>query len=117
MRDPSFLDRNNIEILRRSKQGTEHIDPTSVDWDDEEELKQLLFRQRPGPGNALGHVKFLFPNPFHVYLHDMPSAFIRRCTPATRWRSRSKKRFPYTSTHGRTCTVTMRSSGRTEPFL
>jgi murein L,D-transpeptidase YcbB/YkuD len=30
-------------------------------------------RQRPGPGNALGRVKFLFPNPHHVYLHDTPS--------------------------------------------
>ncbi len=80
MRDPSFLDRNNMEILRRSKQGTERVDPASVDWDDEEELKELLFRQRPGPGNALGHVKFLFPNPYHVYLHDTPAdaLFARR---------------------------------------
>ena len=79
-RDPSFLDRNNIEILRRSKGKTEIVDPGDVDWDDEEELKELLFRQRPGPGNALGHVKFLFPNPYHVYLHDTPadSLFGRR---------------------------------------
>jgi murein L,D-transpeptidase YcbB/YkuD len=72
-RDPSFLDRNNIEILRQSKRGAETVDPSSVDWDDESELKELLFRQRPGPQNALGHVKFLFPNPFHVYLHDTPA--------------------------------------------
>jgi L,D-transpeptidase YcbB len=30
-------------------------------------------RQRPGPGNALGRVKFLFPNPHAVYLHDTPA--------------------------------------------
>lgn len=30
-------------------------------------------RQRPGPNNALGKVKFLFPNRFNVYLHDTPS--------------------------------------------
>ena len=30
-------------------------------------------RQRPGPRNALGQVKFLFPNQFNVYLHDTPS--------------------------------------------
>lgn len=79
-RDPSFLERNNIEILRQSKGRTEPVDPRSVDWDDEGELKQLLFRQRPGPRNALGHVKFLFPNPFNVYLHDTPAdaLFARR---------------------------------------
>lgn len=31
------------------------------------------YRQRPGPGNALGKVKFLFPNSFNIYLHDTPS--------------------------------------------
>ncbi len=79
-RDPSFLERNNIEILRRSRGRSEPVDPGSVDWDDADELKQLLFRQRPGPGNALGHVKFLFPNPFNVYLHDTPAdaLFARR---------------------------------------
>jgi len=30
-------------------------------------------RQKPGPGNALGKVKFLFPNNYHIYLHDTPS--------------------------------------------
>ena len=30
-------------------------------------------RQRPGSTNALGLVKFLFPNPFNVYIHDTPS--------------------------------------------
>jgi murein L,D-transpeptidase YcbB/YkuD len=30
-------------------------------------------RQRPGPGNALGKVKFLFPNSFNIYFHDTPA--------------------------------------------
>lgn len=29
-------------------------------------------RQRPGPANALGKVKFMFPNPWNIYLHDTP---------------------------------------------
>jgi murein L,D-transpeptidase YcbB/YkuD len=32
-----------------------------------------LVRQRPGEGNALGRIKFMFPNDFSVYLHDTPS--------------------------------------------
>ncbi len=36
-------------------------------------LGRARLRQRPGPGNALGRVKFLFPNPHQVYLHDTPA--------------------------------------------
>jgi murein L,D-transpeptidase YcbB/YkuD len=72
-RDPGFLTRNNIEILRLSKSGVKTVDPLTVDWDNPEELKALAFRQKPGASNALGHVKFLFPNPYDVYLHDTPA--------------------------------------------
>jgi murein L,D-transpeptidase YcbB/YkuD len=72
-RDPGFLQRNNIEILRLGKSGATAIDPSTVNWDDPEELKALAFRQKPGAKNALGHVKFLFPNSYDVYLHDTPA--------------------------------------------
>jgi murein L,D-transpeptidase YcbB/YkuD len=72
-RDAGFLTRNNIEILRLSKSGATPVDPSTVDWDNPEELKALAFRQKPGASNALGHVKFLFPNPYDVYLHDTPA--------------------------------------------
>jgi murein L,D-transpeptidase YcbB/YkuD len=72
-RDPDFLRRNNIEILRLTKSGATPVDPSSVKWDEPEELKALAFRQKPGASNALGHVKFLFPNPYNVYLHDTPA--------------------------------------------
>ena len=32
-----------------------------------------MVRQKPGPGNALGRVKFMFPNTYNVYIHDTPS--------------------------------------------
>jgi murein L,D-transpeptidase YcbB/YkuD len=67
-RDPDFLLRNNIEVVGTS--GT--IDPWTVDWSDPEAMKGLRFRQRPGASNALGLVKFMFPNRFNVYLHDTP---------------------------------------------
>jgi murein L,D-transpeptidase YcbB/YkuD len=70
-RDPDFLRRNNIEIVGTSGDG--EIDPETVDWDDESSTRNLRFRQRPGADNALGLVKFIFPNHFNVYLHDTPS--------------------------------------------
>jgi murein L,D-transpeptidase YcbB/YkuD len=68
--DPSYLDRNNIEVVGTS--GTDAIDASSIDWSDEEATRGLRFRQKPGDENALGLVKFIFPNHFNVYLHDTP---------------------------------------------
>ncbi|HYN06446.1 MAG TPA: L,D-transpeptidase family protein [Vicinamibacterales bacterium] len=72
-RDANYLARNNIEILRVSNGGAERVDPSTIDWDKPEAVEQLAFRQRPGARNALGHVKFLFTNPYNVYLHDTPA--------------------------------------------
>jgi murein L,D-transpeptidase YcbB/YkuD len=72
-RDSAYLKKNNIEILNVSGSGGRPVDYASVNWDDARQLRRLAFRQRPGPGNALGRVKFLFPNQFDVYLHDTPA--------------------------------------------
>jgi murein L,D-transpeptidase YcbB/YkuD len=72
-RDAEYLKRNNIEVLRVSGSKSEVIDPDDVDWDDPGAVKQVRLRQRPGAANALGHVKFLFPNRHAVYLHDTPA--------------------------------------------
>lgn len=72
-RDPNYLARQGIEILRVSGSGTQTVNASDVDWGNAESLKGLAFRQRPGAGNALGHVKFLFPNKHNVYLHDTPA--------------------------------------------
>ena len=73
IRDPSYLERNNIEVLSLSGSGTQRVDPASIDWGNPAELERLAFRQKPGAANALGHVKFLFPNSHNVYLHDTPA--------------------------------------------
>ena len=62
--DPGFLSRNNMEIVSASG---EVLDPGSVDWSN---TRGMRIRQRPGSDNALGGVKFIFPNNFDVYLHD-----------------------------------------------
>ena len=68
--DPDYLLRNNIEVVGTSG---EVVDASGVDWSDAEATGRLRFRQAPGPENALGLVKFIFPNHFNVYLHDTPT--------------------------------------------
>ena len=71
--DPDYLDRQNIEVVRVSGGQAAVVDANSLDWDDEDALKGVRFRQRPGAGNALGFVKFMFPNLYDVYVHDTPA--------------------------------------------
>lgn len=50
------------------------LDVGTVDWASIDSTRlPFILRQDPGPGNALGHVKFLFPNRHSVYLHDTPT--------------------------------------------
>ena len=72
-KDPAFLERQNIEIVRVAGNVADPVDPESIDWEDAATLEGLRFRQRPGAGNALGLVKFLFPNNHDVYVHDTPA--------------------------------------------
>ena len=69
-KDPDWLRRNNMEVV-----GTKGdvVDASAVDWSDEKVLSSVRIRQAPGPENALGLVKFIFPNNFNVYLHDTPT--------------------------------------------
>jgi murein L,D-transpeptidase YcbB/YkuD len=67
LRDPDFLNRQNMEVLDASGRP---VDPGSMDLSDPSRYR---FRQRPGTTNSLGLVKFMFPNQFDVYLHDTPA--------------------------------------------
>jgi L,D-transpeptidase YcbB len=68
--DPTVLARNNMRLFTRS--GTE-IDPALVDFATLGDAFPFRVRQNPSPGNALGRVKFMFPNQFAIYLHDTPA--------------------------------------------
>jgi murein L,D-transpeptidase YcbB/YkuD len=46
---------------------------SAAGWEVSSHHGQLVVRQPPGEKNALGHIKFLFPNDYSVYLHDTPS--------------------------------------------
>ena len=71
-RNPGALKHMNIRVLDGS--GRE-VNPYSVNWNQygPSRLPPYQFVQDPGPNNALGLVKVMFPNPYLVYLHDSPA--------------------------------------------
>jgi murein L,D-transpeptidase YcbB/YkuD len=71
-RDPGYLRRQDMEIV--SGHGDD-ARPVALSAASLTAVRQgvLRIRQRPGPKNALGLVKFVFPNDNNVYLHDTPS--------------------------------------------
>jgi murein L,D-transpeptidase YcbB/YkuD len=71
-RDPDYLSREEMEIVRGDGDNAPHVEltPEAI-----AALRQglLRVRQRPGPGNALGLIKFVFPNEDSVYMHGTPA--------------------------------------------
>ncbi len=79
-KDPESLSRAGFVVLDGRGVDEVGVDPASIDWStvDKGHFPYRL-RQKPGPGNALGRVKIMFPNRFNVYLHDTsnPELFTR----------------------------------------
>jgi murein L,D-transpeptidase YcbB/YkuD len=75
MRNPNAMARQGIEIHAGWGKDAEKISGGSVNWAQYRYSKTMPFRfaQVPGTKNALGKVKFLFPNKFSVYMHDTPT--------------------------------------------
>jgi murein L,D-transpeptidase YcbB/YkuD len=69
-RDPGYLARNDMELVAASGQPVPAESPAAF-----AALRAgtVRVRQRPGPGNALGAVKFAMPNPLNIYLHSTPA--------------------------------------------
>ncbi len=73
-RDPGYVARQHFKLFRHGEGGVTRVDPRSIDWSSVSARNfPYQLRQDPGPQNALGRVKFMFPNPYHVYLHDTPA--------------------------------------------
>lgn len=68
--DPGYLQAHNYKVLS----GNQVVNASAIDWS---AMSQGHFpyrlRQEPGDDNALGRVKFMFPNDHAIYLHDTPS--------------------------------------------
>jgi L,D-transpeptidase YcbB len=69
--DPGYVRRKGLKVIDRTGRG---VDPGQVDWSHySASYSPYLLRQDPGPRNALGRVKFIFPNDHAVFLHDTPN--------------------------------------------
>ncbi|MEM6382118.1 MAG: L,D-transpeptidase family protein [Pseudomonadota bacterium] len=68
--NPGYLPARNYEVLYNGRV----IDPYAVNWQAVADgAGSPRIRQRPGPRNALGEIKFMFPNQHAIYFHDTPS--------------------------------------------
>jgi murein L,D-transpeptidase YcbB/YkuD len=69
-----YLKQHGYEVLDGWDSDSQVIDPASVDWEAVHDgALQVHVRQRPGGENFMGKVKFEFPNPQGIYLHDTPA--------------------------------------------
>lgn len=65
--DPGIIERNGYVLYQNNKM----VDPSTINWSTVNPSNfPYAIRQKPGPTNAMGNVKFMFPNQYSVYLHD-----------------------------------------------
>jgi murein L,D-transpeptidase YcbB/YkuD len=72
LRDPNYLAEKGFEVVD-SKQNVVSAGTVSPEMLSQLRAGKLFVRQKPGPKNALGLAKFLFPNSYNVYMHDTPA--------------------------------------------
>ena len=74
LKDANYLGKEKIKVYESWGKNAYEIDPELIKWS---KLSSQYFpyklRQEPGSKNALGRIKFIFPNKFDVYLHDTPA--------------------------------------------
>lgn len=71
-KNPAYFADNDYQIVNRSGQVVAY-NPASADLIAKLRSGQVAIRQTPGQKNALGHIKFMFPNEYNVYLHGTPA--------------------------------------------
>jgi len=69
-----YLKSKGYVVLSDWGNNPKRIDPSTIDWKAVAAGKvELRVRQNPGPANAMGRMKFMFPNKEGIYLHDTPN--------------------------------------------
>ncbi|MFP4022029.1 MAG: murein L,D-transpeptidase [Halanaerobium sp.] len=73
-KDNNYLKENNYTLFEYSGNNKlEKVEPEDIEWSEiNEDNFNYLLRQNPGDQNALGRIKFMFPNKYSIYLHDTP---------------------------------------------
>lgn len=75
--NPDYLREQRMKVFEDWGGERREVDPGTVDWGEMTSQNfRYRLRQEPGANNALGRVKFMFPNRFDVYLHDTPSKYL-----------------------------------------
>ncbi len=72
-KNPLYLTQQHIKVFENWGEDAPEINPAIINWYSvNANYFPYRLRQDPGPLNALGRIKFMFPNKFSVYLHDTP---------------------------------------------
>jgi murein L,D-transpeptidase YcbB/YkuD len=76
-KDPGYTNKKNIEIHTGYSEHSPKVNPYKVNWHKYgKKLPPYRFMQSPGEKNALGKVKYLFPNKYSVYMHDTNQRYL-----------------------------------------
>jgi murein L,D-transpeptidase YcbB/YkuD len=71
----SYLTERDYEVLSDWTDNATQVDPATVDWQGVYDGRvDVRLRRGPGPWNSMGDMKFMIPNDFGIYLHDVPDA-------------------------------------------
>lgn len=72
-RGPAYLREKGYEVMAGWSDNAPVVSPASVDWKSVVDGRtQIRLRQKPGPANSMGVMKFMFPNEQGIWLHDTP---------------------------------------------
>lgn len=74
-KNPYYLNSNHIRLFSDRTPEASELNPLSINWKEIslKKMGQFKLRQDPGKWNALGDIKFVFPNSYNVYMHDTPA--------------------------------------------
>ncbi|MEN8231882.1 MAG: L,D-transpeptidase family protein [Thermodesulfobacteriota bacterium] len=74
-KDQFYLADRKVRVFSSWEDNAVELDSTAIDWQavSSNDMKRYKLRQDPGPWNALGKVKFVFPNEYSVYIHGTPA--------------------------------------------